>query len=774
MPTEMELYDFISNHKHDIDLDNVDIDSDGFKSLSLEKQHEIILNLKNASRTPNQARVQEMLANSKSARDFSTAQIKNLVHRAALTNRYHSTLKDDEAPAFARRVTGYRSKEFVLSKNHDITKGGWELKVRDNAQNVVADLSGLQGFKKSAKVIDLTGDITNVKETLKSKQDMVVDLTSDESDFAEKSNDYVYANDELSTEELWSQIQSFEKRGEKEEPSPIQTKNVVIAKESLLEKYLVSMKDDNSELDEFNSLNENILNSNSPFPKIDDDSLTDVEDPPVEIIPVPSMPENMDVLYPNLKDLQCKAMKSSVIELGNLIVKAERRLGKSSKDEDVECHKYFINLCQSIMEKKKLQNISFDSPETASEQEFELVSVTPRKSAVCSPQKITSDVTSFQKIDLIPQNTSDQVQNGEVIVITDSDEEEEDWEPVQLFPPANVAGLQLGPTSMEEDIDISPISNESSEAIESLESVNNIDVTEIENEEAHQYLQDLGDQVDSTRQIIIDLAARHRKGLRDMSEITNEMVSETQDLLKLFGIPFILSPMEAESQCAYLLMNKLVDGIVTDDSDVFLFGGSTIYRNMFNSKKYIECFTATSIKESLGLERCQLIQLAYLLGSDYSVGIKGLGPVKSVEIVTEWPSKDLSGLLEFKQWVSDLQQGNIGDFDTKVQKRLRNVCKKLVIPDSFPEEIIYDAYMDPRVDDSLEKFHWGEIEMRDIIDFLQRKLSWDSDKSKSILIPVIKEMHTKKSKQTSLDQFFQVSPRKHQSTRIQDAVKVLK
>lgn len=48
--------------------------------------------------------------------------------------------------------------------------------------------------------------------------------------------------------------------------------------------------------------------------------------------------------------------------------------------------------------------------------------------------------------------------------------------------------------------------------------------------------------------------------------------------------------MEAEAQCAYMELSNLIDGIVTDDSDVFLFGARSVYKNIFDDRKYVETY----------------------------------------------------------------------------------------------------------------------------------------------------------------------------------------
>jgi hypothetical protein len=49
----------------------------------------------------------------------------------------------------------------------------------------------------------------------------------------------------------------------------------------------------------------------------------------------------------------------------------------------------------------------------------------------------------------------------------------------------------------------------------------------------------------------------------------------------------------------------LVDGVVTEDSDIFLFGGKCVYKNIFEEKKYVEaslpCFPSVSLPLSVSV-----------------------------------------------------------------------------------------------------------------------------------------------------------------------------
>lgn len=159
-----------------------------------------------------------------------------------------------------------------------------------------------------------------------------------------------------------------------------------------------------------------------------------------------------------------------------------------------------------------------------------------------------------------------------------------------------------------------------------------------------------------------------------------------QELLRLFGIPYIVSPMEAEAQCAELLQLSLVDGVVTDDSDVFLFGASKVYKNVFNQEKFVECYMANDVERELSLDRQRLIQLAYLLGSDYTTGFAGVGQVAAMEILKEFQGDPgeppLKPLKRFKEWWETpmLPKDETSDFRKKFVSPITDKPFRIISP----------------------------------------------------------------------------------------------
>jgi DNA excision repair protein ERCC-5 len=252
------------------------------------------------------------------------------------------------------------------------------------------------------------------------------------------------------------------------------------------------------------------------------------------------------------------------------------------------------------------------------------------------------------------------------------------------------------------------------------------------------------------------LRSQQKKDRRDADEVTQTMVQECQALLRLFGLPYITAPMEAEAQCAELVRLGLVDGIVTDDSDIFLFGGTRIYKNMFNAAKFVECYLLADLEREYALDRRKLIRFAHLLGSDYTEGIPGIGPVSALEILT-----DFDTLEEFKEWCSKVQLGRPQDLEhqlsTPFRRKFRNtVQKRLFLPPSFPDIRVDQAYLQPEVDSDPEPFQWGVPDLDKLRSFLMATIGWSQERTDEILVPVIRTLNQqeKEGTQANITHFF--------------------
>ncbi|KAL5630813.1 hypothetical protein BROUX41_000685 [Berkeleyomyces rouxiae] len=264
---------------------------------------------------------------------------------------------------------------------------------------------------------------------------------------------------------------------------------------------------------------------------------------------------------------------------------------------------------------------------------------------------------------------------------------------------------------------------------------------------------------DSIETELRQLRERQRKDRRDADEVTETMALQCQALLRLFGIPFITAPMEAEAQCAELFRLGLVDGIITDDSDTFLFGGSHVYKNMFNTNKFVECYITSDFEKEMSLDRNSLISLALLLGSDYTEGLPGVGPVTAVEILSEFPGKD--GLGKFKEWWEDVQINNrpqdVDAFSAFRRKFRKAHSSKLFLPASFPSQAVHEAYIRPEVDDSRESFQWGVPDLDGLRKFLMSTIGWNQERTDEVLVPVIRDMNKREREgtQSNITKYFQ-------------------
>lgn len=129
-----------------------------------------------------------------------------------------------------------------------------------------------------------------------------------------------------------------------------------------------------------------------------------------------------------------------------------------------------------------------------------------------------------------------------------------------------------------------------------------------------------------------------RNGGSDFSR----MIKDAKLLGIALGIPCLDGIEEGEAQCALLNLESQCDGCFTADSDAFLFGARTVYRDIcLGEGGYVVCYEMADIERKLGFGRNSLITLALILGSDYFPGVHGLGREAACQIVKTVDNDDI-------------------------------------------------------------------------------------------------------------------------------------
>jgi DNA excision repair protein ERCC-5 len=278
--------------------------------------------------------------------------------------------------------------------------------------------------------------------------------------------------------------------------------------------------------------------------------------------------------------------------------------------------------------------------------------------------------------------------------------------------------------------------------------------------------------------------------LRDAEKITEMMRIEVMQLLDAFSIPYIVAPFEAEAQCAVLEELGLVDGVITEDSDVFLFGAKTVYKNIFKDKQNVEVYLQSDIVSGLGLTREELVGLAYFLGSDYTEGVLGVGIVNAVEIIQCFPMKQedggpLEGLNKFKKWLdsydfadtvkrlkskrkrastskprdnadSSDSDGEVDPLEMKLAQfteRHHHGRSKWKVDGTFPDKRVAEAYMKPPANRDVTPFEFNVPMLHRVRGYCHKVLGWSEADMNTQIDPIIRRF-AENSRQSRIDSYF--------------------
>ncbi|KAL8767129.1 MAG: hypothetical protein Q9209_006291 [Squamulea sp. 1 TL-2023] len=117
--------------------------------------------------------------------------------------------------------------------------------------------------------------------------------------------------------------------------------------------------------------------------------------------------------------------------------------------------------------------------------------------------------------------------------------------------------------------------------------------------------------------------------LQKAVDVTPEMARQMIEELKTLGVQYVVAPYEADAQLAYLEKNGFIQGILSEDSDLLVFGAKRLLTKLDQYGDCIEIsrsdFTSCREISLMGWTHAEFRRMAILSGCDYLPNINKMG-----------------------------------------------------------------------------------------------------------------------------------------------------
>ncbi|KAG1887198.1 PIN domain-like protein [Suillus subluteus] len=171
------------------------------------------------------------------------------------------------------------------------------------------------------------------------------------------------------------------------------------------------------------------------------------------------------------------------------------------------------------------------------------------------------------------------------------------------------------------------------------------------------------------------------------------MVDPTQQILNMFNTQWITAAGEAEAQLGLMNYAGVIDAVMTDDSDVFVFGAHTVLRNStLSTDATIKLYTTSSIQELVEprLTGDAFTTIAICCGGDYNKkGLPGCGRETALGLVHCMDTTTLCDAVR-------------GDNSPDQSLQHWRDAARYHLMNSFPDPNVIDMYVKPAVTPLME------------------------------------------------------------------------
>ncbi|KAJ3565362.1 hypothetical protein NP233_g7681 [Leucocoprinus birnbaumii] len=218
-----------------------------------------------------------------------------------------------------------------------------------------------------------------------------------------------------------------------------------------------------------------------------------------------------------------------------------------------------------------------------------------------------------------------------------------------------------------------------------------------------------------------------KRGKR-INKTGNKLIPGMKRIVEAFGFEWRTAPGEAEAELAYLNRIGVIDGILSDDVDNFLFGAMTVIRNQSNNlsgnksnpvlnsegkddKNHTRVFRFQDIHDhsDIQLTRGGFILIGLMSGGDYEGGLERCGIATAHALarcgfgdtlVEAARTRDREQLVDFlDNWREELRHELRTNSRGFLARKALSLSKTL--PDTFPNIDVLLSYVNPVTSESL-------------------------------------------------------------------------
>ena len=123
-------------------------------------------------------------------------------------------------------------------------------------------------------------------------------------------------------------------------------------------------------------------------------------------------------------------------------------------------------------------------------------------------------------------------------------------------------------------------------------------------------------------------------------DISKEDFELTKKLFTILNIPFYDAPLEAETMCSDLCKRGLVDGVLSEDTDVLAYASPIFLTKIDTTLDTCIRIKYDEILEKLDITQDQFLDLCIMFGCDYNKNIPKVGIETSFKYIKQYGSID--------------------------------------------------------------------------------------------------------------------------------------